>query len=597
MRRLVSVSGVGRRYGARVVRRRQGNAFVEMVAETKGFEDDLEKALQRAVVEASKSKNYQPLVDGAGEAGQRASKEFGRRFTLDARGRLHDERGRFVASMTAAFAPIGFRVGMGFFDRFIAGFALSAKGAPILGSLMSGLSQLGSIFGTLGIPGLVGSLSSILPIIGVLVVVIPLLTSAIFALGGALLSLLGLVGPLPAVLFGLLATIAPLVIAFQGFGEAVSALASGDLEKIDEALKKLSPSARAVAKEIGVLMPFFKTLKRDVQEAFFSRIVGALTRLMDAVGPTLSGGLQNVAFALGSLFSQLASFAASPAVVGFLGNLFQAITDGIVNGGPTIITFLSAMVTLANAGLPLVSALLGQIGGAVTAFSNWATGAAKDGSFQKWVEEAFQTLGGILNVGKEFFGLLVDMFALTDDSGQQFLDDVAEAIKQLREFFQSPEGKEFIENMIVLAKDFGTILIFIAGVFAGLIGLFARAIEAADDFGEALERLNKKKGIMGTVGRFFAGPLLIPFAAEGGVFSSPVIAAEAGAEAILPLNDPVRAREILNDPQVIQALGSGSGETTVIAYFDGEPFQARITRTVDGKLQGTARQLTQMTRG
>jgi hypothetical protein len=580
-----------------VVRRRQGNAFVEMVAETEGFEDDLEKALQRAVVEASKSKNYQPLIDGAGEAGERASKEFGRRFTLDARGRLHDERGRFVASMTAAFAPIGFRVGIGFFDRFIAGFAQSAKGAPILGTLLSGVGQIASMFGTLGIPGLVGGLTSILPIIGVLVIVVPLLTSAIFALGGALLSLLGIVGPLPALLFGLLATIAPLVIAFQGFGEAVAAVASGDLEKIDEALKKLSPSARSVVKELQAFMPFFKTLKRDVQEAFFSRLVGGLTRLLTAVGPTMSGGLQNVAFALGSLFDGLARFAASPAVVAFLGNLFQAITDGIVAGGPTIITFLSAMITLANAGLPLVSALLGQIGGAVTAFSEWATGAAKDGSFQKWVEEAFQTLGSILGIGKEFFGLLVDMFALTDDSGQQFLDDVAEAIRQLREFFQSPEGKEFIENMIVLAKDFGTILIWVAGLFAGLIGMFAAAIEAADDLGEAIERLAKKKGTWGTIARFLGGPLLIPFMADGGITTGPSIAGEAGAEAILPLNDPVRAREILNDPQVVQALGAGGGETTVIAYFDGEPFQARIVKTVNGQMQGTARQLTQKTRG
>lgn len=580
-----------------VVGRRQGNAFVEMVAETKGFEDDLEKALQRAVVEASKSKNYQPLVDGAGAAGERASKEFGRRFTLDARGRLHDERGRFVASMTAAFAPIGFKIGVGFLDRFMAGFALAAKGAPIVGSLLGIFGKVGSVFGTLGVPGLVGSLASILPLIGALVIAVPLLTSAVFALGGALLSLLGLVGPIPAVLFGLLATIAPLIIAFQGFGEAVAAVASGDLEKINEALKKLSPSARSVVKEIAALMPFFRTLKRDVQEAFFSRLVGGLTRLLNAVGPTVSGGLQNVAFALGGLFDQMIKFASSPAVVAFLGNLFQSVTDGIVAGGPTIITFLSAMVTLANAALPLVSGLLTNIGDAVTRFSAWAEGAAKDESFQKWVQEAFETLGKVLNIGKEFFGLLVDMFGLTADSGQDFLDDVAEAIRILREFFQSPEGKEFIENMITLAKDFGTILLWISGILAVQLGIFASLIEAADDLGEALERLAKKKGTLGFLGRLFGGPLLIPFAAQGGVYDSPVIAGEAGAEAILPLNDPVRAREILNDPEVIQAIGSGNGETTVIAYFDGEPFQARITKTVDGKLQATARQLTQRPRG
>lgn len=573
-----------------------GTAFVEMAVETEGFEDDFERAVDRAVKEASKSKHFDPMVKAAGDAGERASAEFGRRFTLDARGRLHDERGRFVASFTSAFAPIGFRVGVGFFSRFIAGFAQAAKGAPILGTLLSSFSQVSTLFGAMGIPGVLGSLAAILPLIGVLIIVVPLLTSAIFALGGALLSLLGVVGPIPALLAGLLATVIPLVIAFQGFGEVIAAIASGDLEKINEAMQKLTPSARAVAKELQTLMPFFSQLRKDVQETFFSRLAGGLTKIVNALGPAASGGLQNVAFALGTLLNSIVAFASSPVVVDFVARLLAGVTEGISSSGPTVISFLNTLVMLANAALPIVGELMGEIGGSVRAFSEWATGAVKDGSFQTWVREAFETLGLVLNVGKEFFLLLVDMFALTDDSGQTFLEDVALAIKQLREFFQSPEGKEFIENMIVLAEDFGDILIWVVGIVATLIGLFASAIEMADDLGEALERLAKRKDFLGFLARTFTPIGILGFAAEGGVYDHPVIAGEAGPEAILPLSDPVRAREVLADPQVMAALGSGEGGTTVWAIFDGEPFQARITRTVRGETSTVARDLSQQPR-
>lgn len=65
-------------------------------------------------------------------------------------------------------------------------------------------------------------------------------------------------------------------------------------------------------------------------------------------------------------------------------------------------------------------------------------------------------------------------------------------------------------------------------------------------------------------------------------------------EIILPETRPSRAAHILaNSP-----LGSllGGGPTTVIAYFDGEPFQARIVQTVNGANKRNARMINQVPR-
>jgi hypothetical protein len=568
-----------------VARGKVGEAFVEAVVETDGFEEDLDRSLKRAVKEAARDVHWDPLSKAAQVAGNEAGDHFA--AALDRSVHKHNASSRFVNLFTNAFDKIGNLAG----SFFSEGFAASLKSLPISGSIAQGLvGAVASVAsaGPLGLAGLLITLGLLLP-------VIPLVTSAIFALGGALFSLAGIAGGVPSILAGVLAVVAPLIIAFQGFGEAVAAVASGDIDKINDSLKKLTPSARAVVREIQKAMPFFSQLRKDVQETFFAQFQGAITRLVASLGPTASAGLQNAAFALGGLFDLLAKFAASPQVVTFVSTLFQSITEGISAGGPTLINFLSALVAVAQAALPVLGPFFGTLGGGLDKFSKFLQDKAASGELASFLDSGLKTLQSIGGVLLQVIGLFADMFATTDESGRKFLDDVALAVKQLREFFQSPEGKEFLENMITLAEDFGTILLFIVGIFAGLIMQFAAAIELADDLGDALERLAKKKGIAGDVARILGGPILIPFMAKGGITDGPSIAGEAGQEAVLPLDDPVRARQIAADPMVSSILGHG--EMTVIAIFDGEPFQARIVRTVDEKTSATTRQLTQKPRG
>lgn len=562
-----------------------GEAWVEAVVETAGFEEDLERSLKRAVKEAARDAHWDPLADAAGAAGDAAGDRFN--STLEAQLRRGSFFTRVGGFFRTGFTKIGSLAGAFFSESF----AASLKSLPISGSLAQGLVGGLASIASAGPVGLAGMLITV----GLLVPLVPLLTSAVFALGGALFSLGGIAGGIPAILAGLLATVAPLIIAFQGFGEAVSAVASGDLEKLDEALKKLTPSARGVIRELQRAMPFFSQLRKDVQETFFSRFQGGLTRLVSSLGPAASGGLQNAAFALGNVFDMLLKFASSPEVVAFASNLFQTITEGISAGGPTLINFLGALIAIANAALPVIQEFFGRMGGGLDKFSAFLKDSAASGKFAAFLDSGLRTLESIGALILEVIGLFADMFATTDESGRNFLDDVGEAVRQLREFFGSPEGKEFLENMITLAEDFGTILIFIVGVFADLIRQFALAIELADKLGNALERVFQQKGIAGDIMRILGGPLAIPFMAEGGITDGPVIAGEAGKEAILPLDDPVRARQVASDPMVQNIIG-GAGEMVVYALFDGEPFQARIVRTVDSKIDAQARRLSQKPR-
>lgn len=569
-----------------------GQAFIEAVAETAGFERDLEGSLKRAVDHASRRRNFDPMVAAAALAGDHGGDEFGDHLARQMQRRLDNNRGGIFRSLVDIF----FRIGSAAGDVFSQGFSAALRGGPVAGNAAVGISGIlaGAVEASLV------ALPSLLITIGILLPLIPLLTSVIFALGGALFSLVGILGAVPGIALAAIAGLAPLLLIFEGIGGAVSALVSGDMQKFNEELKKLSPSAGAVLRELKGVLPFFRQLRRDVQESFFSQVIGGLTRFVKSAGPALSGGLQNIGFALGKFVNQLLVFAASPQVTTFLARLFDFTAQGIGKATPIIIHFLQSIIAIADASLPAIETFFAKIGGGIETFASFLERSVANGDFGRFLDSAFTTLGDLVEVTGQLLGLLKDMFATTDKSGQTFLQDVADAIRQLREFFQSPDGKQFIENMITLAHDFGVIMIWVAQQIAAVIHLFATAIEAFDDAGEALERFhnNQKKfagnpvaGVVGTIlGKFFH----VPGFAQGGITSGPSIAGEAGPEAILPLDDPVRARQIAADPRVADALGGG--DTTVIAVFDGEPFQARIVRTIRGDKAKTARALAQKPR-
>lgn len=85
--------------------------------------------------------------------------------------------------------------------------------------------------------------------------------------------------------------------------------------------------------------------------------------------------------------------------------------------------------------------------------------------------------------------------------------------------------------------------------------------------------------------------------ADGGRVTQPtsaILGENYRSEVVLPETKPQRAAEILSSSPLAGFLGGG--QTTVFAWFDGEPFQARITRTARGVSKQNARTLANVPR-
>jgi len=639
--------------------RRQGAAFVEIVADTDGFEKGLDRSLTKAVKEASKSKNFAPLVTAAGDAGGDAGKEFADKFRRDSAGRLRDSKGRYVTEGRKIGDSLGAGLndalaGRGFFGRFAIRLAhfferiggdSSRKFFKSLGGEFTGggflgfflapvkiaFKSLGKVAGAFftegfsafaesargganiflsvgrGIAGSFASLAETGPAalaalavaLGAIVVTAPAAIALIFALGGALFSLLGVLNGIPAALSILLAIVAPLVLAFQGFGDVISAIGDRDVKKFNEAIKKLSPSARGVALELRAMAGPLEQLQRSVQESFFSRLGGSLTKLGKALGPTVSGGLQNIAFALGGLVNQLVAFASRPETANILANLLASVARIVTSAGPGIVKFFGAIGRAVDATLPLVEKVFSGFGSGLESFAKFIDEQVSSGAFESFLQSGLSTLGELSSLVGEVLGLFKDMFGPTAESGRSFLSSVTDGIKELREFFQSDDGHQFLADLSSVATGLGKILkneVF--PILRVIIALFAQILGQAKAVYNAIQRIlginsdkpsQQSKGL----GTAIADAVLnnLPKFARGGVTSGPSLAGEGGEpEAVIPLGDPVRARQVAQEAGLDRLLGGG-GTTIVYVSIDGQQLQGRIDRTVRANNSVMSRQL------
>jgi phage-related protein len=315
------------------------------------------------------------------------------------------------------------------------------------------LSELGRAMVQLvsGVGGAIGSN----PLAALIVVLIP----AVIALAAALSQLIGLVGLLPAGLSVLLAAIIPVVVAFQGFGEAVSALASGDIDKINEALKRLSPSAASVAREVASLIPMLKSFQRVVQEAFFSQVKGDFTNVVRTLFPLMEKGFVTVASAMGKLVSSFADLLTTTDSMRTFREIFATTGRIIEKLTPSFVIFADMLLNTVHVALPIVERLAGAFGKALDTFSAFVNKSIETGDFDEFIEDAITTVKELIDLGKALGGVLGTLFAGTEDSGHDFIKTLTDLVIKLDDFLKTAEGQDAIKVLVLSVEALGLALV------------------------------------------------------------------------------------------------------------------------------------------
>lgn len=328
-----------------------------------------------------------------------------------------------------------------------------------IGDVLSNVgSQIGSAVGQLTNPATLISL-------GGQIAAYAALTSVIIGLGAALADLVGFLTVLPALVGVAGSAVAVMVIAFQGFGDALSAIVDGDSEKITEALEKLAPAAREVAKEFQKLLPTFRAVGDSIQQEFFEPLVGIIDGFGKRTLPRLRNELDILAQAVGRALGHFGDLVTDSQNVGILERLLAStarITDEL---GAAFATLGQSFFNAIDAGLPSLERLTGGLADGINNFAGFINESIEDGSFQQFFEEALDTLKELLALGGAVGDLLSVIFGGTDEAGRDFIGTLTDVTQRLTEFFKSAEGQEALEGI-------GDSLVFIGSVIGGVINAF-----------------------------------------------------------------------------------------------------------------------------
>lgn len=484
------------------------DATVEVTADWSRFDREFTTRLTRAVQTATRAASgifdregrnagrsyFDAVADGfnpAGfaRAGRQASNAFNRGWAgtdIDAGDLLDNNSAEFIVAGRRAgnafergFTSVDIDVDIdnNIFQRLtpqIANFGRAAGGAASSsGSLANALNNLvpglGVLSTTMPTPQALGAVASgfgaiALSVTALIGVLAALASSAAFAIGG-------LIAAIPAIVGGAAVAIGALAIAFNGFGDAVSAGLSGDLEKFNEELAGLSPNARAAAQAIVSMKPAFDQIKNTVQENLFQGLGEQIAALGQTYLPIAEQALGRFSTTFNTIIQDIFSTLQQTDVAANFSAGFDSLANAFDRLGQAAGPLTQAFSQLFVSSGPFVERLADGIARAAESFASWIDDAQRSGALDNFFERAFEALAGISRVVGGVSRALGAIFSAGEGTGTDILNSMADALDRVADFLSSPEGRAGLQEFFETSRR------ALAGMMQAL-GPFLQAIGA-----------------------------------------------------------------------------------------------------------------------
>lgn len=301
----------------------------------------------------------------------------------------------------------------------------------------------------------------------------------------ALGQLSGLAGLLPVVFGNLATTIGTVVIASQGMGDAFSAVAENDAEKLSEALKKLSTSGQEMALAFNQIYPELENFQKAVQQEFFKGLADEMKQLANTYLPLLQDGFGRFAQVLNWTLKDLADWAKQSYVI----EDFKTIMDNLANTMGLLApsarmladTFLDIFKVSTDFGPSLASSF--QL--MVKDFRDFINTARADGSLARWIQTGIDSFKSLMTSLKQFGQAFGTIFEIQNKYSGGFFGFLERISSAFNAWTKSSEGNaalnEFFRSITELGKALTPVLASLANIIIGqIIPMFA-------DFGTAIQ--------------------------------------------------------------------------------------------------------------
>lgn len=279
------------------------------------------------------------------------------------------------------------------------------------------------------------------------------LLAVVISLGAALTTMAGALGIIPAGIAGTIALTTTLKLGLQGMGDAFSALAEGDMKAFNEALKELSPSARAFAQEVRKLKPAFDAMQLGVQEALFKGLGEQLKVLGGQYLPVANRLFTNFATILNFTGKEIAGIAAAPSALESVNVVVDNLTKSFSGAATGSGALFRALLDIVEAGSGPLVGVGNTIGSLAQSFGEFIARTSESGQLQAFFQAGVDAVGQFLSAIGNLGAGLFNVFNTASSAGAGFLNILSDLASNFRSFTESAKGQEAILGLFGTLRE------------------------------------------------------------------------------------------------------------------------------------------------
>lgn len=288
------------------------------------------------------------------------------------------------------------------------------------------------------------------------------------ALSAALVPAMAAMVAMPAALGAVKLATGVAKVGFAGMGDAMSAVAEGDAKALNEALKKLSPNARAVVRETGKIN--FKSIRSAVQDRMFDGLAKQIGPVSRNLLPSVRKGMVGVAGSFNTGAKEAAAFARTPVAKGAVNKIFGATKRVMDNLTTAVQPALKGITSLTVNSLPLAERMTSWAVGGIKATGAFLSSKAGAEKLSGWARKAGDTLAQMGRIGGNAVRFLAGIFKSTKGSGDGVLDTIEKITARMATFSASVGGQQRMTEAFRLLLDILHAVVGVLPIFIGPLG-------------------------------------------------------------------------------------------------------------------------------
>ncbi|MEU0783550.1 peptidoglycan DD-metalloendopeptidase family protein, partial [Streptomyces sp. NPDC006173] len=256
--------------------------------------------------------------------------------------------------------------------------------------------------------------------------------------------------------------------AARSVAEAQSS-AAAQTSKLDTALSKLSPNARAFVGTLQQMAPAWRGMKLDVQDRLFAGVGTRLSQVGGQILPTVRRGLVGTAGELNLMGKNALTAVSNLQKAGTLGKVFDGIQSSLGNLSRVPGQLVTGFAQLSVAAQPAFDRMTAGAGSAIDRVMEKLAKGLANGKLEDAISTALDVAVQFGHVLGDLGGILGGIFKAASAAGGNFFGVVGAALAQIRKIIELPEVQAALTTIFKALNA-------VAKLLAGALGAALQAV-------------------------------------------------------------------------------------------------------------------------